>query len=248
MIEARALTKTFHDRKRGAVRAVDGVSFNARPGRIVGLLGANGAGKTTTLRMLATLLEPTSGTAAVAGHDVRTAPQAVREHVGYLSGGTALYGRLSAREMIDYFARLHGLEGAARRARVGALLEELEIGPFADGRCDRLSTGQKQRVSIARAIVHEPPVMIFDEPTTGLDVMTSRTIMRFIERCRTEGRTVVFSTHIMSEVERLCDEIVVIHAGRVVAAGTLEELRTATARHALESVFLRLVGAEEAVA
>ncbi|MGH8019883.1 MAG: ATP-binding cassette domain-containing protein [Opitutaceae bacterium] len=242
MIEARELAKVFHGRKRGAVRAVDGVSFVARPGRILGLLGANGAGKTTTLRMIATLLTPTAGTAFVAGHDVRKEPQIVREKIGFLTGSTALYGRLTAREMVEYFGRLHGRDGADLRARIDEIFRELEMDDFADGRCDKLSTGQKQRVSIARAIVHRPEVMIFDEPTTGLDVMTSRTIMRFIEKCRAEGRTVVFSTHIMSEVERLCDEIAVVHQGRIVAFGTVDELRARTGLSALESVFLQLVG------
>lgn len=242
MIQAQALTKVFHDRKRGEVRAVDGVSFVAHPGRILGLLGANGAGKTTTMRMLATLLTPTSGTAIVAGLDVREHPQRVREKIGFLTGSTALYGRLTAREMITYFGQLHGLEGNALRTRVDTLFAELEMEDFASGRCDKLSTGQKQRVSIARALVHEPEVMVFDEPTTGLDVMTSRTIMRFIEKCRTEGRTVVFSTHIMSEAERMCDEIAVVHQGRIVASGTVDDLRTQTGQRALESVFLTLVG------
>ena len=242
MIEARQLVKVFHGHKRGTVRAVDGVSFIARPGRILGLLGANGAGKTTTLRMIATLLTPTAGTAIVAGHDVQEEPQIVREKIGFLTGSTALYGRLTAREMVEYFGRLHGLDGSRLDARLNEVFSELEMESFADGRCDKLSTGQKQRVSIARAIVHRPEVMIFDEPTTGLDVMTSRTIMRFIEKCRAEGRTVVFSTHIMSEVERLCDEIAVVHEGRVVASGTVDELRARTGLSALESVFLQLVG------
>jgi sodium transport system ATP-binding protein len=245
MIEASDLTKVFTDRKRGEIRAVDGVSFTCQPGRIFGLLGANGAGKTTTLRMLATLLTPTTGTAVVAGHDVRREGQRVREKIGFLTGSTALYGRLTAREMVEYFGRLHGLDEGALAARIDGLFDELEMRSFAAGRCDKLSTGQKQRVSIARAIVHSPSVMIFDEPTTGLDVMTSRTIMRFIAKCRGEGRTVIFSTHIMSEAERLCDEIAVMHGGRVVALGTLEELRARTGRTALEEVFLALVGEPE---
>ncbi len=245
MIEAHELAKEFRDRKRGIVRAVDGASFICHPGRIFGLLGANGAGKTTTLRLLATLLAPTGGRAIVAGYDVAKDPEKVRAKIGFMSNSTALYGRLSAREMIEYFGRLHGLDGATLRERVEALLDELDIRPFATGRCDKLSTGQKQRVSIARAIVHRPEVVIFDEPTNGLDVMTSRTITRFIHRCRTEGRTVIFSTHIMSEAERLCDEIAVVHAGRIVAHGTMDELRAQTGRTQLESVFLALVGEPE---
>lgn len=247
MIEARELTKEFQDRKRGRVRAVDGVSFTCRPGRIFGLLGANGAGKTTTLRMLATLLAPTGGHAVVAGHDIATEPDKVRARIGFMSNSMALYGRLTAREMIEYFGRLHGLDGTPLRSRVDHLIEEFGIGDFARGRCDKLSTGQKQRVSIARAIVHEPEVVIFDEPTNGLDVMTSRTITGFIHRCRTEGRTVIFSSHIMSEVERLCDEIAVMHGGRIVGQGTMDELRARTGRVQLESVFLALVGEPEEV-
>jgi len=245
MIETHELAKEFHDRKRGTVRAVDGVSFTCRSGRIFGLLGANGAGKTTTLRMLATLLAPTGGRALVAGHDVATEPEKVRAKIGFMSNSMALYGRLTAREMIEYFGRLQGMDGSGLCTRVDALLDELGIGEFAKGRCDKLSTGQKQRVSIARAIVHQPEVVIFDEPTNGLDVMTSRTITGFIHRCRAEGRTVIFSTHIMSEAERLCDEIAVVHGGRIVAHGTMDELRTQTGKTQLESVFLALVGEPE---
>jgi sodium transport system ATP-binding protein len=242
MIEAIELTKVFLDRRRGEIRAVDGVSFVSQPGEVFGLLGANGAGKTTTLRMLATVIAPTSGTARIAGHDVRLEPDRVRQAIGFLSGTTSLYGRLTAREMIEYFGRLYGLSEARLAGRVRAIVDELEMAEFADRRCDRLSTGQKQRVSIARSIVHEPRVMIFDEPTTGLDVMTARTITRFIRRCRQEGRTVILSTHIMSEAEALCDRVAVVHAGRVAAVGTLDELRALTGQRALESVFLALVG------
>lgn len=245
MIQAKNLVKTFRDRKRGEVHAVNGVSFEAKPGKIFGLLGANGAGKTTTLRILATLLEPTTGEAYVAGHDVRLEPEKVREKIGFLSTSTALYGRLTAREMVEYFGRLYGMPEALLQQRLKEVFSVLEMNEFANGRCDKLSTGQKQRVSIARSIIHEPPVMIFDEPTTGLDVMTSRTIMRFIERCREQGKTVIFSTHIMSEVERLCDEVAIIHDGRIVAQGTVEELRERTGLVPLESVFLKLVGASD---
>ncbi|HMW00339.1 MAG TPA: ATP-binding cassette domain-containing protein [Acidobacteriota bacterium] len=245
MIQAKNLVKTFRDRKRGEVHAVNGVSFEAKPGKIFGLLGANGAGKTTTLRILATLLEPTTGEAYVAGHDVRLEPEKVREKIGFLSTSTALYGRLTAREMVEYFGRLYGMPEPLLQQRLKEVFSVLEMNEFANGRCDKLSTGQKQRVSIARSIIHEPPVMIFDEPTTGLDVMTSRTIMRFIERCREQSKTVIFSTHIMSEVERLCDEVAIIHDGRIVAQGTVEELRERTGLVPLESVFLKLVGASD---
>ncbi len=241
MIIAENLTKTFRDRKRGLIRAVDRVTFTCRPGQIFGLLGANGAGKTTTLRLLGTLLEPTLGRATVASFDIQTQPEEVRRRIGFLSNGTALYGRLTAREMLEYFGRLNGLEGQNLRSRVDELVQRLEIAEFQHGRCDKLSTGQKQRVSIARSIVHRPPVMIFDEPTTGLDVMTSQTIMAFIEQCRDEGLTVVYSTHIMSEVERLCDEVAIVHRGRIAAEGTVQDLRAATGEAALEKAFLKIV-------
>jgi sodium transport system ATP-binding protein len=242
MIEALELTKTFPDPKRGEIRAVDGISFDCVPGEVFGLLGANGAGKTTTLRMLATVIAPTSGTARVDGYDVVSDAARVRAAIGFLSSSTALYGRLTAREMVEYFGRLYGLSEARLAERVDAIFAELEMDEFSGRRCDKLSTGQKQRVSIARSIVHDPRVMIFDEPTTGLDVMTARTITRFIRRCRADGRTVIFSTHVMSEAEALCDRIAVVHAGRIAATGTLDELRARTGRRALESVFLELVG------
>jgi len=241
VIIAENLTKTFRDRKRGLVRAVNNLSLNCRPGQIFGLLGANGAGKTTTLRMLGTLLEPTHGNATIAGYDIRENPQEVRRCIGFLSGSTALYGRLTAREMIEYFGQLNNLKGTDLSRRVDELIERLEIGEFQNGRCDKLSTGQKQRVSIARSIVHRPPVMIFDEPTSGLDVMTSQTIMAFIEQCRSDNLTVVFSTHIMSEVERLCDRVAIVHHGIVAAEGSVNELRQQTGETVMENAFLKIV-------
>ena len=245
MIEADQLSKIFKDKKRGEVRAADGVSFSCKPGEIFGLLGPNGAGKTTTLRMLATILEPTSGSATIAGYDVRTQAQQVRQNIGYLSGSTALYERLTAREMVTYFGALYGLEASVIADRIEEVFTELDMHEFADRRCDKLSTGQKQRVSIARTILHRPAVLFFDEPTNGLDVVTARTIIRFIRRCRSEGRTVVFSTHIMSEVELLCDRIAVIYNGKVAAIGTLEELRAQTGKQVFEQVFLKLIGEED---
>ncbi len=246
VIAAENLTKTFRDKKRGLVRAVTDVSFHCQPGEIFGLLGANGAGKTTTLRMLATLLEPTKGSATIAGYDIGSHPQDVRRSIGFLSGSTALYGRLTAKEMIRYFGQLNGITGSTLQQHTNELIEQLEIGEFQDGRCDKLSTGQKQRVSIARSIVHSPPVMIFDEPTSGLDVMTSQTIMAFIEQCRSDGLTVVFSTHIMSEVERLCDHVAIVHHGKIAAEGTVPELRSQTGESAMENVFLKVVNELEA--
>ena len=243
MIEVRQLVKRFRDNKPGNVRAVDGVSFSCRPGEIYGLLGANGAGKTTTLRVLATILSPSEGTAIVAGYDVRKDPQKVRSRVGFLSTATALYGRLSAQEMVEYFGRLHGLDESTLRRRIDEIFARLDMNDFRDRRCDKLSTGMKQKVSIARTLVHDPSVMIFDEPTVGLDIMASRTITGFIRECRDEGKTVVFSTHVMSEVEKLCDHIGIIHDGKLLTEGTLPELRARYAVHDLEDMFVKVVEA-----
>ncbi len=244
-IEARGLTKVFQDARRGEVRAVDDVSFTCFAGEIFGMLGPNGAGKTTTLRMLSTVLRPTSGTASVAGHDVVSDPLDVRRTIGFLSGSTGLYGRLTARETLEYFGRLHGLAGERLNARVDELLALFDIDEFADMRCEKLSTGMKQKVSIARSIVHDPPVVIFDEPTLGLDILIASTMLQFIERCREVGKCIIFSTHIMSEVERLCDRVAVIHKGRLRAVGSIDELRDATGERFLEDVFLRLIEAPE---
>ena len=241
MIEAHELSKVFRDRKRGEIRAVDRISFRCQPGQIYGLLGSNGAGKTTTLRILATILRPTRGTACVAGFDVSEEPEKVRAHVGFLSIATALYGRLTAREMVEYFGRLNGLDGGTLEGRIDELFGLLEITQFSDRRCDKLSSGMKQKVSIARTLVHDPPVMIFDEPTVGLDVMTSRTIIHFIRRCRASGKTVILSTHVMSEAEKLCDTIGIIHNGRLLAEGTLSELRHRTGLQDLEEIFVSTV-------
>src|SRR5947209_4633141 len=225
MIEARGLSKRFQDKKRGEISAVDNVSFTCKPGEIYGLLGANGAGKTTTLRMLATILEPTGGTAIVCGHDVVEAPQKVRANVGFLSTATALYPRQTSQEMVEYFGRLNGLYETELKKRVDEIFTRLDMNSFRDRRCDKLSTRMKQKTSIARTLIHYPQVMIFDEPTLGLDIMTARTILEFIRECLQRGKTVIFSTHVMSEVEKLCDIIGIIDGGRLLAEGTLAELR-----------------------
>lgn len=243
MIEACQLTKVFRDRQRGEIRAVDQVSFCCQPGQIYGLLGANGAGKTTTLRLLATLLQPTHGTAKVANFDICQQPGEVRKKVGFLSTATALYGRLTAVETIRYFGRLSGLEEAALQKRVEELMTRLGITEFANSRCDKLSTGMKQKVSLARTLIHDPSVMIFDEPTNGLDVMAARTIVQFIRDCKQRGKTIIFSSHVMSEVEKLCDVIGIIHNGKLRLEGTLAELRQRTGTQELEDIFVHLVEA-----
>lgn len=241
MIEARQLTKIFRDKKRGEIRAVDAVSFRCQPGQIFGLLGVNGAGKTTCLRLLATILQPSSGTASVGGHDIVTEPEQVRANIGFLTTATALYGRLTAWEMVQYFGRLHGLDGDALRQRMDAIFTMLDMNEFRQRRCDKLSTGMKQKVSIARTLVHDPPVMIFDEPSHGLDVLAARTIVGFIRDCRSRGKTVLFSTHAMSEAHKLCDTIAIIHDGRIMAEGTLGQLRERTGAQDLEDIFVRVV-------
>ena len=241
MIEARGLCKRFQDKKRGEIHAVENVSFSCKPGQIYGLLGANGAGKTTTLRMLATILEPTDGTAVICGYDVVDNPEKVRANVGFLSTATALYPRLTAQELVEYLGRLNDLDEATLKKRVDDIFERLDMNGFRDRRCDKLSTGMKQKTSIARTLVHDPPVMIFDEPTLGLDVMTARTITAFIRECRDRGKTVIFSTHVMSEVEKLCDIIGIIQSGKLLSEGTLGQLRDQYQETDLEEIFVKVV-------
>ena len=242
MVQTRSICKTFRDSKRGEVRAVDQISIEAKPGSIFGLLGVNGAGKTTLLRMLSTVIQPTSGSASVCGFDVVGESEEVRASIGFLSNSTALYGRLTPIELLNYFGSLYGLSGARLRERIELVTDKLNIHDFKDRLCDKLSTGQKQRVSICRAILHDPPVLFFDEPTVGLDVVTAQTIMEFIEEQRDLGRTVIFSTHVMSEAERLCDEIAIIHDGRICGSGPLQPLIAQTGETRLEPAFLKLVG------
>src|ERR1700732_5129720 len=241
MIETRGLSKVFKDKKRGLIRAVDSISFTCKPGQIYGLLGANGAGKTTTLRMLATILEPTNGTAVVCGYDVIEAPEKVRAHVGFLSTATALYPRLTSQEMVEYFGRLNGLDESTLKRRIDDIFNRLDMNGFRDRRCDKLSTGMKQKTSIARTLVHDPAVMIFDEPTLGLDIMPARTIVAFIRECRQAGKTVILSTHVMSEVEKLCDVIGVIHNGSLLAEGSPTQLREKYQEKDLEEIFVKIV-------
>ena len=235
------LRKTFLDEARGQVHAVDKISFDAREGEILGLLGANGAGKTTTLRMLSTIISPTSGQAAIMGHDVVTAPTEARRHLGFYSSTTALYPRLTARETIEFFASINHYPAANLAYRVEELIERFKLSDYADARVEKLSAGMKQKVSIARTLAHDPPVLIFDEPTVGLDVLNALEVHREIAELRDEGKTILFSTHVMSEAEKLCDRIAIIHRGRILILGTLEELREATGDHYLEDIFVRYV-------
>jgi sodium transport system ATP-binding protein len=240
-IHAQGLVKTFHDPERGQVQAVRNLDLDCRYGEIFGLLGPNGAGKTTTLRMLAGILVPSDGSAEIAGVDASKDPIGVRQRIGFLSGSTGLYPRLSGRETLTYFGRLHGLGKQELETRIAELIETFHLHEFIDGRCEGLSTGQRQRISIARAVVHDPSVLILDEPTTGLDIMAASDMIDFVESRRSSGRCVLFSTHILSEAERLCDRIGVVHHGRTLAVGTLEELRDLTGMKFLEQIFKELV-------
>ena len=244
-VRVQGLAKTFYDESRGEVRAVDGIDFECHAGEIFGLLGANGAGKTTTLRMLATILRRTAGRASVMGHDITDEPEAVRRSLGFYSASTALYPRLTARETLEFFARINGYPADHVDARVDELVARFGISDYADARVDKLSSGMKQKVSIARTIAHDPPVLIFDEPTVGLDVINALDMQRVIRELGGQGKAVIFSTHIMSEAEKLCDRIAIIHAGRILACDTLEALRRATGEHYLEDIFVHYVGAKE---
>ena len=243
-IEARGLEKVYVDPERGRVHALRGLDLDVRAGEIYGLLGPNGAGKTTTLRILASLLAPTAGTARVAGVDVQADPLEVRRRIGFLSANTGLYPRLTARETLRYFGELHGIPGERLAARIDELVTTFGMHDFADGRCEGLSTGQRQKVSIARAVLHDPPVLILDEPTTGLDVLASGAMIDFIESRRAAGTCVLFSTHVLSEAERLCDRIGIVHSGMLLAAGTYEDLAARTGREWLDEIFVELVRRE----
>jgi len=240
-IQTTGLQKTFHDPARGEVQAVRGISLSCEYGKIHGLLGPNGAGKTTTLRMLTTILAPTAGQALVAGADVTREPIEVRRRIGFLSASTGLYGRLTGREVLTYFGQLHGMSKDALGTRIEALIQAFELQGFVDQHTESLSSGQRQRVNIARAVLHSPQVLILDEPTSGLDILATGQMIEFVDSCRSEGACVLFSTHILSEAERLCDRIGVIHGGRLLADGTLDELRERTGREYLDEVFKALV-------
>jgi sodium transport system ATP-binding protein len=236
MLEARDLTKSF-----GKVAAVRGVSFSARDGQITGLLGPNGAGKSTTLRMLYTVLRPDSGDALIDGVSVLADPLAARRSIGVLSHGAGIYNHLTARENIAYFGELHGLSRADRDARAAELIETLDMKPFADRLAKGFSQGQKLKTALARALVHKPRNVLLDEPTNGLDVMAVRNLRKLLATLRDAGHCVLFSSHVMQEVEQLCDEVVVIAGGQVVAAGAIADIRARAGNQQLEDAFVQLL-------
>ena len=246
MIQVQGLCKRFLDYQRGWKDAIVDISFECKPGAIFGLLGPNGAGKTTTLRILSTVLKPTAGRAIVAGHDVLTAPQAVRASIGYMSASTGIYDRMTAWELVEYFGRLYGVPRERLRERMESIFDWLQMNDFRDVLGSKMSTGMKQKVSIARTIVHDPPVLIFDEPTSGLDVLVARAVLQNILELRDRGKTIVFSTHSMHEVEKLCSRVAIIHKGRVQAEGAPHELMEQFDQPNLEELFFYLVERAEA--
>ncbi|WP_055669238.1 ATP-binding cassette domain-containing protein [Desnuesiella massiliensis] len=241
MIEVINLKKEFKK-----VNAVNDISFKVCEGEIVGLLGENGAGKTTTLRMLATMLKPTGGTAKINGFDIMSESDKVRGQIGILFGGeVGLYDRLTARENIRYFAELNGMSKDETNKSIENLTKALGMEEYIDRRVGKFSRGMKQKVAIARSIVHEPKVMLFDEPTAGLDVTSAKIVQDFIKRCKEENRAIIFSSHSMAEVEKLCDRIVIINKGRIVEEGTVQQLKEKYKNNDMEEIFMSLVGGEK---
>ncbi|MFQ5630182.1 MAG: ABC transporter ATP-binding protein [bacterium] len=252
MIEVRDLRKQFKltrqqkkelggASKNGTVEAVAGISFTSKPGRVFSLLGPNGAGKTTALRMLATMLKPTSGSIKVCGFDVQEEPQEVRKRLGFLTGSTGLYDRLTPNELVKYYADLHGMDKEVFKKRRDEIYTRLDMHGFAKRRIGKLSTGMKQKVSIARTIIHDPEVVVFDEPTAGLDVISARSIIQLIRDFREQGKTVIFSTHIMGEVSLLSDDLAIIHKGELCYNGSYKDFVDQMHTKSLEDEFIKLV-------
>ncbi len=248
MVEAHELTKAYPDLQTGQFVALDRVSFQVGPGEIFGLLGPNGAGKTTALRILSTVLRPTSGFARVNGFDVVTHPYEVRHSIGFVSSNTAIYERMTAWEMVEYFGKLYGLEASRLAARMELVFEQLNMNDIRDIAGARMSTGMKQKVSIARAIVHDPPVLVFDEASLGLDVLVARALLEIISKLRDTGKCIIFSTHIMREVERLCDRVGILYRGRMLASGTLDELAEQYQERDFEEMFFKMLKESDRVA
>ncbi len=241
MIQVHELTKSFSDSRRGQFVALKGISFRAVPGEIFGLLGPNGAGKTTALRILSTVLRPSSGSVTVNGFDVVTQSTQVRRQIGFMSANTAVYDRMTGWEMVEYFGRLHGIPRDQLAARMEHLFDRLKMNDTRDVLGAKMSTGMKQKVSVARAVVHDPPVLIFDEATAGLDVLVARALLNTIAELRDGGKCIIYSTHIMREAEKLCDRIAILHRGSVLADGTLHDVREQYGQQDLEELFFQLI-------
>lgn len=250
MITVTNVTKTYNLTKKqkkelhttaSSINAVNNISFQCQPGRVFSLLGPNGAGKTTTLRMMSTILKPTSGDIAICGHTVTAEPEKVRSKIGFLTGSTNLYDRLYPGEIVDYFADLHGMDSQVKKNRKDQLFTQLGIHEFARKRIGQMSTGMKQKVSIARSMIHDPEVVIFDEPTSGLDVITANSIIDLIRRCKEEGKTVIFSSHIMSEVDLLCDDLAIIAKGDLIYNDSMDNFRSQNQGISLTEAFINIV-------
>ena len=241
MIQVAGLTKIFNDKKRGEIVAVNNLKFNCREGQIFGLLGPNGAGKTTTLRILATMMLPTKGEVIINGFDVVKDANKVRRQIGFLSSETGLYDRFTPRETIKFFGRINGMEDKIIEKKMAEIFHNLDMEDFQDVRVHKLSTGMKQKLSIARCIIHDPPILILDEPTLGLDIITARTVTGYVKRFREQGKCIIYSTHLMREAERLCDVIAIIHQSNLIAQGTLEELKKNSSSEDLEEIFFELI-------
>ena len=245
MIHVRELVKSYPDLKKGSFTALDRVSFDARPGEIYGLLGPNGAGKTTALRILSTVLAPTEGTVTVNGFDVQKQPGKVRRSIGFVSTNTAVYDRMTAWEIVEYFGRLHGMSKQVLTERMEFLFERFQMNDIRDVLGSKMSTGMQQKVSIARALIHDPPVLIFDEATSGLDVLVAREVLRTVASLRETGKCIIFSSHIMREVERLCDRDAIMYRGKILDEGPTEELGEKHGEKDVEELFFRLISMHE---
>jgi len=245
MIEVSHVHKIYPNGKKGKkgedVHAVNDVSFQCEPGRVFALLGPNGSGKTTMLRMISTMMKPTQGSVTVAGYDTSRDTENIRKTLGFLTGSAGLHEKLSASESLDFFGQLHGIKGADLRKRKEFLVEKFELGDFQNRATGKLSMGQKQRVMLARTLIHDPQVVIFDEATTGLDVLAAKGLIEIIRDCRKEGKTVLFSTHIMGEVAMLADDVSILHEGRQIYSGTMDELKAQQQSESLEDEFIKLL-------
>jgi len=241
MVQVQELTKTYPDLSVGTHLAVDRISFSVAAGEIFGVLGPNGAGKTTTLRMLSTILRPTSGQIVINNANIETDAHLIRKSIGFVSNNTALYDRMSARELVEYFGRMHDMERDELREQIEVLFKKLRMEDIGNVPCGKMSTGMKQKVSIARALIHDPPVLIFDEASVGLDVIVARALLHTIAVLRDEGKCIIFSTHIMREVEKLCDRVAMMHRGRILDIGTLDELADKHEQNDFEELFFSLL-------
>lgn len=245
MIHVRKLRKSYQELQEEAFVALDGISFDAMPGQIMGLLGPNGAGKTTCLRILSTVLKPTSGTAIINGYDVVRSPEKVRHQIGFVSVNTAIYDRMTAWEMVQYFGRLYRMQPEELQMRMESLFDRFQMNDIRNTLGSKMSTGMKQKVSIARAIIHDPPILIFDEATSGLDILVAREVLKTVEQLRDHGKCIVYSSHIMSEVRRLCDRVAIMNRGQILVEGTIDQLSTEFGEEDLEELFYQLIAKHE---